>query len=91
MSEFSNVTNIGASQHEKAESLHYSPIVLSYNGDSASSTQRSVECPKIKNPEKKTPTKEKKGKSKTLINNEDKEYNPQGDRKKKVSQKYQEN
>lgn len=89
MSEFSNQTNIGASQHEKAESLHYSPIVLSYNGDSASSTQRSVECPKTKNPEKKTTPKDKKGKPKAITNDEDKEYNPQGDRKKKVSQKYQ--
>lgn len=89
MSEISNQTNIGASQHDKAESLHYSPIVLAYNGDSASSTQRSVECPKIKNPEKKTSPKDKKGKSKPITNDEDKEYNPQGDRKKKVSQKYQ--
>lgn len=89
MSDFSFQTNIGASQQEKGESMHYSPIVLSYNGDSASSTQKSVESPKTQNIEKKTVAKEKKGKSKSMANDEDREYNPQGDRKKKVSQKYQ--
>lgn len=68
MSEFSNQTNIGGNHHEKGEFMHYSPIVLSYNGDSASSTQKSVEFPKTQNLEKKTLAKEKKGKSKSMVN-----------------------
>lgn len=75
---------------ERSEPHTYSPVVLAFNGDSTSVFPRSEEL-ETKNGACNKKGKEAKGKGKKMDMEEDREYNPQTERRRKAANKYQEN